>query len=142
MLNRLPHILVLLAAVVLLAGCSRDLGPTTYTDEVKANYSDNCVKGATDKLGPTGAANYCQCTYDAFVANISFDRFKSFESYLRANVGSDIKTITDLDNTNKYDDVIKLLNGCITQGPSLSGTSASTTIPATTIPATTTTTTR
>jgi hypothetical protein len=131
-LNRLPHILVLLAAVVMLSGCAQNNGPTTYTDEVKANYQDNCVKGATDKLGAAGAATYCQCTYDAFVANISFDAFTSFESYLRAHVGGDIKTIDDLDHTNKYDDIIGLLKGCIAQGPSLSGASVSTTIPATT----------
>ena len=50
MLNRLPHLLVLLAAVALLAGCSRDLGPKTYTDEVKTNYMNTCVDGSTEKL--------------------------------------------------------------------------------------------
>jgi hypothetical protein len=129
--NRLPHVLVLLAAVLLLAGCSRDLGPKTYTDEVKANYSDNCVAGATDKLGATGATSYCECTYNAFVANVSFTKFKDFESYLRQHVGDDVNSRDDLDKTNKYDDILKLLDGCVAAGPVAAGT-ASTTIPTTT----------
>ena len=132
MLNRLPHILVLLAAVVMLSGCAQNNGPTTYTDEVKANYQDNCVKGATDKLTATGAATYCQCTYDAFVANITFDKFTSFETYLRQHVGDDIKTRDDLRKTGKYDNILTLLDGCAPVGPTPASSSVSTTIPATT----------
>ena len=132
--NRLPHVLVLLAAVVLLTGCSRDLGPTTYTDEVKANYSDNCVKGATDKLTAAGADTYCQCTYNAFVASVSFSKFKDFESYLRQHVGDDVKTATDL--RAKYPDISALFDNCVVKGPTTAGASVSTTIP-TTVPTTT-----
>lgn len=128
---------MLLAAVVLLTGCSRDLGPSTYTDEVKANYSDNCVKGATDKLTAAGADTYCQCTYNAFVANISFSKFKDFESYLRQHVGDDINSRTDLEKTSKYPDILALLDNCVVKGPTTAGASVSTTIPTTTFPTTT-----
>ena len=137
MLNRLPHFLVLLAAVALLAGCSRDLGPKTYTDEVKANYTNTCVEGSTDKLGGEAAAKtYCECTYAAISApapaGIHFDKFKSFETFLREHVGDDIKTLTDLDNTNKYDDILGLYKGCVVAGPTAAGASATTTVPTTT----------
>jgi hypothetical protein len=133
-LNRLPHLLVLLAAVVLLAGCSRDLGPKTYTDEVKANYTKTCVDGSTEKLGAAAAATYCECTYAAISApaGIHFDRFKSFETYLREHVSNDINTRKDLEDTHKYDDILKLLDGCAPVGPTASGASASTTVPTTT----------
>ena len=128
--NRLPHVLVLLTAVLVLAGCSQNLGPKTYTDEVKSNYHENCVKGSTEKMGATEATKYCDCTYDAFVSGISFDKFTSFESYLRSHVGDDIKTATDL--KAKYPEIFALLNGCVVQGPAPA--SASTTIPSTTAP--------
>ena len=134
--NRLPHVVVLLAAVVLLTGCSQNNGPTTYTAEVKSNYSDNCVKGATDKLTAAGADTYCQCTYNAFVASISFDKFTSFESYLRQHVGDDVNTRKNLEDTHKYDDILTLLDNCVVKGPTTAGASVSTTIP-TTIPTTT-----
>lgn len=130
--NRLPHLLVLLAAVVLLAGCSQNLGPKTYNDEVRNNYQENCVKGSTERLGATGAATYCECSYSALAANISFDKFKSFESYLREHVDDDIQTRKDLDDTNRYDDILALFDGCAPVGPAPAGSSASTTIPTTT----------
>ena len=131
MLNRLPRVLVLLVAVGVLAGCSQNLGPKTYTNEVKDNYQENCIKGATDRLSAAEAATYCECTYTAFVDKVSFDRFKDFESYLRDHVGDDINSVDDLDET-QYTDIVDLLEGCVSQGPSLSGSSASTTVPTTT----------
>jgi hypothetical protein len=123
--------LVLLAAVVLLAGCSRDLGPKTYTDEVRDNYQKTCVDGSKDKLGDAGAATYCQCTYAALVANVHFDRFKEFETYLRQHVGNDLNTSNDLKNS-KYSDIYDLFNACVPVGPTAAGASATTTIPTTT----------
>ena len=134
--NRLPPLLVLLAALLLLAGCSRDLGPKTYTAEVKDNYTANCVAGSTDKLGATGAATYCECTYAAISApappGIHFDHFKSFETYLREHVGDDINTREDLDKTDKYDDILKIFDSCTVSGPVPAGSSATTTVPTTT----------
>ena len=136
MLNRLPHLLALLAAVALLAGCSRDLGPKTYTDEVKANYTKTCVDGATDRLGEAAATTYCECTYAAISApapaGVHFDRFKDFETYLRENVGTNINNIGDLEKIDKYDDILKLFAGCVVAGPTAAGASATTTIPTTT----------
>jgi len=136
-LNRLPHFLVLFAAVALLAGCSRDLGPKTYTAEVKANYTSTCEDGADDKLGVDGAKTYCECTYDAISApapaGIHFDKFKDFETFLRKNVSADdINTYKELDDTNKFDDILKLFNDCAPVGPTSAGSSATTTIPTTT----------
>jgi hypothetical protein len=134
--NRLPHILVLLAAAIVLAGCSQNLGPKNYNDEVKTNYTNTCVEGATARLGEAAAKTYCECTYAAISApapaGIQFSRFKDFETYLRENVGSNINNIDELDKTEKYDDILKLFAGCVVAGPSASGTSATTTIPATT----------
>ena len=124
--NRLLHVLVLLTAVLVLAGCSQNLGPKTYTDEVETNYRENCVKGATANLTAAGAATYCECTYNAFVTKISFDKFKDFESYLRDNVGDEVKTANDL--KLKYPEILDLLNGCVVAGPIPAG--AVTTIPA------------
>jgi hypothetical protein len=104
-----------------LAGCSRDLGPKNYNDEVRNNYMENCVKGSTDKLGATGAATYCECTYSAISKGIHFDKFKEFETYLRDHVGDDINTVNDLDVTNKFDDILGFLNGCVVAGPTASG---------------------
>ena len=134
MLNRLPHILVLLTAVVVLAGCSQNQGPKTYTDEVKSNYTKTCVEGSTQKLGSTAAATYCQCTIDALSApnGIHFDTFKSFETYLREHVGDDINTRDDLAKTGKYDAILKIFDTCAPVGPTASGASASTTVPTTT----------
>ena len=136
MLNRLPHLLVLLAAVALLAGCSRDLGPKTYTDEVKTNYMNTCVDGSTEKLGEAAAKTYCECTFAAVSApapaGIHFDKFKDFETYLREHVGDDINSLKDLEDTNKFDDILKLFDGCTPKGPTTAGASASTTIPVTT----------
>jgi hypothetical protein len=135
-LNRLPHLLVLLAAVALLAGCSRDLGPKTYTDEVKANYTKTCEDGATERMGEAAAKTYCECTYAAISApapaGIHFDKFKDFETYLRENVGTNINNIDDLKKTGKYDDILKLFDNCTPVGPTAASASASTTIPATT----------
>ena len=134
--NRLPHFLVLLAAAVLLAGCSQNLGPKNYNDEVKANYTNTCVEGATARLGEAAAKTYCECTYAAISApapaGINFDTFKSFETYLRENVGSDVNNIDDVKKTGKYDAILKLFDGCVVAGPTAAGTSATTTIPTTT----------
>ena len=120
---------MLLAALLLLAGCSQNLGPKTYNDEVKDNYTRNCVDGSTDKLGPTGAATYCECTYSGIVAKISFDHFKSFETYLRDHIGDDINTRADLEATGKYNDILAIFDGCTVSGPTPAGSSASTTVP-------------
>jgi hypothetical protein len=134
--NRLPHLLVLLAAVVLLAGCSQNLGPKNYNEEVKANYTSTCVEGATARLGEAAAKTYCECTYSAISApapaGIDFDKFKDFETYLRDHVGDDINSIEDVEDTNKYDDILTLFEGCVVAGPSAAGASATTTIPTTT----------
>lgn len=136
MFNRLPHILVLLVAVVLIAGCSQNLGPKNYNDEVKANYTKTCVDGSKDKLTLEGATTYCECTYAAISApppaGIHFDKFKDFETYLRENVGSNINNIDQLDKTEKYDDILTLYRNCIVAGPTAAGASATTTIPTTT----------
>ena len=126
--NRLRLFLVLFAAVLVLAGCSQNLGPKNYNDEVKTNYQENCLKGATDKLGAAGATNYCECTYNGFVGKITFDNFKKFESYVREHTGDDLNNATDL--KNKYPDIVQLLDGCVVQGPTPAG--VSTTIPTTT----------
>ena len=135
--NRLPHFLVLLAAAVLLAGCSQNLGPKNYNDEVKANYTNTCVEGATARLGEAAAKTYCECTYAAISApapaGIHFDKFKDFETFLRKNVSADdINTYKELDDTNKFDDILKLFNDCAPVGPTSAGSSATTTIPTTT----------
>ncbi|MEO5838878.1 MAG: hypothetical protein ABIQ73_00240 [Acidimicrobiales bacterium] len=134
MLNRLPHLLALLVAVVLLAGCSQNLGPKSYTAEVKDNYTKTCVEGSTQKLGAAAAATYCQCTIDGLSAptGIHFDTFKSFETYLRDHVGDDVNNIDDLANTNKYDAILTIFQGCAPVGPTAAGASASTTVPTTT----------
>jgi hypothetical protein len=121
---------VLLTAVLVLAGCSQNLAPTTYTDEVKANYQENCVKGASDKMTPAAATAYCECTYTGFVDNVIFDKFKEFETYLRDHVGNDVKTAEDL--RAKYPEIVALLSACIVAGPVPA--SAVTTIPSTTAP--------
>jgi hypothetical protein len=134
--NRLRHFLVLLVAAIVLAGCSQNLGPKNYNDEVKANYTNTCVDGATERLGEAAAKTYCECTYSAISApapaGISFDTFKSFETYLRENVGSNINNIGDLEKTGKYDAILKLFAGCVVAGPTTAGASATTTIPPTT----------
>jgi len=130
--NRLLHVLVLLTAVLVLAGCSQNLGPKTYTDEVKTNYRENCVKGATQKLTEPGATSYCECTLNAFITNVSFDKFKDFESYLRDHVGDDINTTTDL--TAKYPEIVKLLNDCVVKGPIPAGAVTTIPAPSTTVP--------
>jgi hypothetical protein len=128
--------LVLLAAAVLLAGCSQNLGPKNYNDEVKTNYTNTCVEGATARLGEAAAKTYCECTYTAISApapaGINFDTFKSFETYLRENVGSNINNVDDLKKTGKYDAILKLFDGCVVAGPTAAGASATTTIPTTT----------
>ncbi|HUP71498.1 MAG TPA: hypothetical protein VM282_00480 [Acidimicrobiales bacterium] len=117
--NRLARLLSLLAVVVLLAGCSQNLGPKTYNDEVRNNYMENCVKGSTARLGATGAATYCECSYGGISApaGIPFDKFKDFEKFLRDNVGDDINTRKDLDDTNRFDDILEVLDGCAPVGP-------------------------
>jgi hypothetical protein len=124
--------LVLLVAVLVLAGCSQNLGPKNYNEEVRTNYMENCVKGATDKLGEAGAATYCKCTYDAISGTISFDRFKDFEKDLRERVGDDINSEQDLETEHR--DIYNLYKGCVTQGPTPAGSSASTTVPTSTAP--------
>ena len=134
--NRLPHLLVLLAAAVVLAGCSQNLGPKNYNDEVKTNYTTTCVDGATERLGEAAAADYCKCTYDAISApapaGIDFDKFKDFETYLREHVGDDVNTVKDLSDTNRFGPILALFDGCVVAGPIAAGTSATTTIPTTT----------
>ena len=130
--NRLRHFLVLLVAVLVLAGCSQNLGPKNYNAEVRTNYMENCVKGATDKLGEAGATAYCECTYTAFVGQITFDRFKDFEKDLREHVGDDINSDADL--RAKHLEIYNLYQGCVTQGPTPAGSPASTTVPTSTAP--------
>lgn len=115
--NRLSRLVLLLAAVVLLAGCSQNLGPKTYNAEVRNNYMENCVKGSTDKLGATGAATYCECSYGGLATGIAFDKFKDFETYLRDHVGDDINTRKDLEDTNKFDDILGVLDKSAPVGP-------------------------
>jgi hypothetical protein len=124
--------LVLLAAVLVLAGCSQNLGPKDYNDEVRTNYQENCVKGVTDKLGAAGAETYCKCTYDGFLAKITFDKFKEFEKYLRENVGDEVNSSNDL--KAKYQNILDLLDGCVVAGPTAAPAGVSTTIPTTTAP--------
>ena len=118
--RRLFRLLSLLAVIVLLAGCSQNLGPKNYNEEVRNNYMENCVKGSSDKLGATGAATYCECSYSAIAApaGIPFDKFKDFESYLRDHVGDDINSRKDLENTNRFGDILKVLDECAPVGPS------------------------
>jgi hypothetical protein len=110
--------LVLFAAVLVLAGCSRDLGPKTYTAEVRDNYQQNCVAGSTQKLSASDAAAYCECTYTGLEKNIAFDHFKDFEEYLRQHVGDDVNSSADLASNVKYADIVGVLAGCVSQGPS------------------------
>jgi hypothetical protein len=120
-LDRLPRFGVLLAALVLLAGCATN-GPKKYNDDVKTNYTETCTEGSTEKVSATEAARYCECTYNAFVANIAFSKFKDYEDYLRAHVGKEIKTEADL--KAKYPDIWTLMNGCVQAGPSSPTTTA------------------
>ena len=132
MLNRRPFLLVLFAAAILLAGCATNLGPKTYTSEVRDNYMENCIAGSTDGLGASGAATYCECTFSELQKSIGFDHFKDFEAYLRENVGDAINTRDDLVKQGvKYADIIRVLDGCVTQGPS--PPSPSTTAPTTSV---------
>jgi hypothetical protein len=110
---------LLLAVAALLAGCSQNLGPKNYNDEVRNNYLENCVNGSTEKLGAAGAQSYCECSYGAISApaGISFDKFKDFEKFLRDHVGDDINTRKDLDETNRFDDILDVLDGCAPVGP-------------------------
>ena len=130
MLNRLPPLLVVFAAAVLLAACSTNLGPKNYTTEVRDNYQENCISGASQKLSASDATAYCECTYSGLEKNIDFDDFKDFESYLRQHVGDDVNTAEDLEENVKYAPIVSVLKGCVSQGPAAPG--ASTTIPTTT----------
>ena len=122
----------LLAVVVLLAGCSRDLGPTSYTSEVQSNYMQNCAAGSAPKLSSADATLYCECTYKAFVDNVQFGRFRDFETYLRQHVGDDINSRTDLEQKSNYGDIVKLFDGCLSQGaPAPTATAVTTVAPAT-----------
>jgi hypothetical protein len=97
---------------------------------VRDNYMENCIAGSTGGLGATGAATYCECTYNELQKTIDFDHFKDFEAYLRDHVGDDINTRDDLVKQGvKYADILKVLDGCVTQGPAAPG--ASTTVPTT-----------
>ena len=131
MLNRRPFLLVLFVAAILLAGCATNLGPKSYTTEVRDNYMENCIAGSTGGLGATGAATYCECTYNELQKSIDFDHFKDFEAYLREHVGDDVNTREDLEKQGgvKYADIIRVLDGCVTQGPT--APTASTTAPTT-----------
>ena len=131
MLNRLPRLFVLFAAAVLLAGCATNLGPKNYTTEVRDNYQENCIEGSTQKLSAADAAAYCECTYKGLSENIEFDHFKDFETYLRQHVGDDVNSPDDLISNVKYSDIVKVLQGCVSQGPAAPG--ASTTVPSTSV---------
>jgi len=115
----------LFAVLLLAAGCSRDVGPNGYTAAVQSNYMENCAAGTNTKLSSTNAMLYCQCTYTAFVDNVAFDRFRAFEDYLREHVGDDINSRTDLERNPNYGDIVKLLDGCLDQGPSAPTTTTS-----------------
>ena len=132
MLNRLPRHFVPFAAAILLAGCATNLGPKSYTTEVRDNYQENCIAGSTQKLSPADATAYCECTYRGLEQNIDFDHFKDFETYLRQHVGDDVNSSADLTNNVKYSDIVDVLEGCVSQGPSAPANS--TTIPTSTTP--------
>ncbi len=112
---------MLLVALLFLAGCATN-GPKKYTDTVRDNYTETCTEGSTEKMSAAEAATYCQCTYDALVAHVPFSKFKDYEDYLRAHVGDDIKTETDL--KNKYPDIYQLMKDCVQAGPSSPTTTA------------------
>ena len=108
----------LFAVLLFLAGCSRDPGPKSYTTEVQTNYMENCIAGTKTKLSSADTPRYCECTYTAFVDNIGFDRFRDFETYLREHVGDNINSRADFERDATYGDIVKLLDGCVGQGPS------------------------
>ena len=123
MFHRLARFGLIVAALVLLAGCATNNLPTKYTAQVKTNYLETCKEGAGDKLSATDAATYCECTYGKLESGVAFSRFRDFEDFLRSNVGNSIKTVADLKAT-KYSDIVDLMNSCVQSGPSAPTTSA------------------
>ena len=111
-------VVALFAVLLFLAGCSRESDPTSYTTEVQANYMENCVAGTNTKLSSADTTRYCECTYTAFVDNVGFDRFQEFENYLREHVGENINSRADFERDAMYGDIVRLLDGCVGQGPS------------------------
>ena len=107
--------IVLAATAGLLAfvGCSSDSRAVGYTSEVEINYMKNCVAGTQTELDATNATAYCACTYKAFGDDVSFDRFREFEAYLRQHVGEDISSREDLEQSPTFGDIVDLLDECI-----------------------------
>lgn len=95
------------------AGCASDSRAAGYTSEVENNYMKNCVAGTQSEVDTTNATAYCVCTYKAFVDDVSFDRFRDFEAYLRQHVGEDISSREDLEQDPTFGDIVDLLDECI-----------------------------
>jgi hypothetical protein len=52
-------------------------GSDGYTAAVESNYVEDCVEEAGE-----GSRQNCQCTYDYFVENVSFERFSEIDREL------------------------------------------------------------
>lgn len=69
-------------ALLALVACGDD-GPDGYDESIREAFMTGCVEDATDP----NLVEVCECTYDASVDRLSFDRFRSVERTLQQGAG-------------------------------------------------------
>jgi hypothetical protein len=107
--TRATRLLPFLLGALLLAGCSQnDNTPEGYPDrslgedqgrndyQVWLNFEQACLE-ANDDLPAGTAADVCECTWDAYVDEVPFEVFISFDRTIRERIGTVGNNRTDLE---------------------------------------------
>ena len=80
----------LVVSLALLAGCTGQRAPDSYTDGVRTNFIEGCTATSkSDKtLGTAAEANdYCTCVFTAVKKNVKFSTFKKITDDLTESGG-------------------------------------------------------
>ena len=79
-----PLSVVMVSALILLAGCSQQTQPREYGEQYEKNLMIGCTGVEPNDQGkyrdPTlGSVAYCQCVYEGLKEKVPFDDAKKFE---------------------------------------------------------------
>ncbi len=117
-------LLAVLAAALVLAGCSTNHEPKAYgdkspTDVVFNNFTKSCTTLNTEKISADAAHTFCECVYDAIEkARPLFADFKALDTKLRDAFAKPETAPKNKDDLAKIDaDYAAIVENCRVAGP-------------------------